>query len=982
VEGGEEHGVSNPVPGPGPQQGNPQIVGTNQLAGQMGQLTRAISQLTQGMSRGASGSPWGALGGLGQQHGRGQQYYTTRSEQLDRQQSIASQSFLEARRRAREDHDRLSGRLAAGQISRGDYNIGVRRLEADRELDTNRFLHARSNMTAQRQQLETQHSAEVRMNRMAAVGQTLGAAAGAVSAGAPYERNFAFAQSQFYQRTMGMQPVAGATMGARAKAAAQPLFDAGLQNYATSNEDLFSAGSGFMRNYNAQQRPRMMNEAAALAMGTPGLGASGALDMQTKIGSGQGFYTSLAMGLGPSRQVGGNVVGTQTMAARLATQTFGVSNLRQINAEHLANALRPGGYLSQNIDTFASELGMDATQAEAMVKTIENQKKVADQFPDLSQTDVEKLFTDAAGKDEKKAKAARQKIQQTPGLKDFGETAVDVEYRKRGKEREHMLAASGGVQNALVDAAHATIAIKDMLQPVLEPFAKYKAAGEQGGLVGKGAVAWNNIKGNLFSKEGWSTESSGEESNWFQKGVASIPILGTYLGAAMNSPPGGQGGGGASATFGKRMGQEQNKQRTLGEPDHAGVPGRKDQSAPGLVSGDMDKVIATARAEVGKRYILGATGPDAWDCSSLVQHAFASIGQKIPRVTYDQVKEGVEVGLDKLLPGDLVFYGDNSHVGLYAGNGSVVEASSPQYGVVEKPIGWSGKYTHAKRIMSGGDRATGLLGGSENDATKSWGPGGNGGGASGGGEEKDILAAALAGGGGGGSGGPQNVSDQNSDAGESVAPAPDNPSGNAALGKTMAAAAPYGWTGGEWDALFDLWTKESNWRHNADNPGSDAYGIPQAMSNLYPETNNDAWRNSPEKQIAWGLNYIRGAYGSPSKALAHWKARVPINGKDVGNWYTAGAWEIPGEQVAQLHGGEMVLTREQASTVRQALSEQAYAGLPSGGAGGAAVTLTFSEGSVVINMPSASAEGAQSAAEQFVSFIAADERIKSLLGGW
>lgn len=88
---------------------------------------------------------------------------------------------------------------------------------------------------------------------------------------------------------------------------------------------------------------------------------------------------------------------------------------------------------------------------------------------------------------------------------------------------------------------------------------------------------------------------------------------------------------------------------------------------------------------------------------------------------------------------------------------------------------------------------------------------------------------------------------------------------NVAIGQAMAAA--YGWTGGEWSALYTLWNYESGWSTTASNP-SGACGIPQNISGC---SSYDA-----ASQIAWGLSYIRGRYGSPSSALAHFYST---------NWY-------------------------------------------------------------------------------------------------
>jgi hypothetical protein len=81
--------------------------------------------------------------------------------------------------------------------------------------------------------------------------------------------------------------------------------------------------------------------------------------------------------------------------------------------------------------------------------------------------------------------------------------------------------------------------------------------------------------------------------------------------------------------------------------------------------------------------------------------------------------------------------------------------------------------------------------------------------------------------------------------------------------------ADHGWSDGQWPCLDSLWTRESRWRYNADNPTSSAYGIPQALpGNRMAEYGSD-WRTNPVTQIKWGLDYIEDAYGSPCNAWAH-----------------------------------------------------------------------------------------------------------------
>ncbi|GAA3868007.1 C40 family peptidase [Streptomyces lacrimifluminis] len=105
-----------------------------------------------------------------------------------------------------------------------------------------------------------------------------------------------------------------------------------------------------------------------------------------------------------------------------------------------------------------------------------------------------------------------------------------------------------------------------------------------------------------------------------------------------------------------------------------------------------EKALAFARAQVGKPYVWGATGPDSYDCSSLTQAAWRAAGVTLPRTTYDQVNAGTTLSLSAIQPGDLVFfYDDISHVGLYIGNGMMIHAPKPGAYVREESIFYDGE---------------------------------------------------------------------------------------------------------------------------------------------------------------------------------------------------------------------------------------------------------------------------------------------------
>ncbi|RST22310.1 glycoside hydrolase [Streptomyces sp. WAC04770] len=100
-----------------------------------------------------------------------------------------------------------------------------------------------------------------------------------------------------------------------------------------------------------------------------------------------------------------------------------------------------------------------------------------------------------------------------------------------------------------------------------------------------------------------------------------------------------------------------------------------------------EKVLAFARAQIGKPYVWGATGPSSYDCSGLTKAAWREAGVTLPRTTWDQVKVGTRVATSDLQPGDLVFfYDDISHVGIYKGDGMMIHAPKPGANVREESI--------------------------------------------------------------------------------------------------------------------------------------------------------------------------------------------------------------------------------------------------------------------------------------------------------
>ncbi|MFI8088111.1 NlpC/P60 family protein [Streptomyces sp. NPDC086080] len=114
------------------------------------------------------------------------------------------------------------------------------------------------------------------------------------------------------------------------------------------------------------------------------------------------------------------------------------------------------------------------------------------------------------------------------------------------------------------------------------------------------------------------------------------------------------------------------------------APGSVTSRAPGPRAAEA---VAYAYEKIGSPYVWGATGPDAFDCSGLVQAAYRSAGVSLPRTTYAQIDAGRRVPRSELLPGDLVFfYSGISHVGIYVGDGRMIHAPNPSAPVRVAPL--------------------------------------------------------------------------------------------------------------------------------------------------------------------------------------------------------------------------------------------------------------------------------------------------------
>ena len=112
------------------------------------------------------------------------------------------------------------------------------------------------------------------------------------------------------------------------------------------------------------------------------------------------------------------------------------------------------------------------------------------------------------------------------------------------------------------------------------------------------------------------------------------------------------------------------------------------------------QALRWALTRQGDPYVWGAAGPNQFDCSGLVMWAYAHVGISLEHYTGDQWNEGEHISRSQLQPGDLVFFfPDIGHVGMYVGNGLMVDA--PDFGqpVQVQPVFWSA-FVGAVRIVA------------------------------------------------------------------------------------------------------------------------------------------------------------------------------------------------------------------------------------------------------------------------------------------
>jgi peptidoglycan DL-endopeptidase CwlO len=146
-------------------------------------------------------------------------------------------------------------------------------------------------------------------------------------------------------------------------------------------------------------------------------------------------------------------------------------------------------------------------------------------------------------------------------------------------------------------------------------------------------------------------------------------------------------------SLGKLIANEKATLASLTVPEQQAVEGNSiganGSSAPVTYTGptatEADKAVEFAYDHLGCPYVYGGTGPCnlGYDCSGLVQAAWAFAGVAIPRDTYEQWAALPHISMSDIEPGDLIFFNGEGHVAIYVGDGYIIDA--PQTGMdVEK----------------------------------------------------------------------------------------------------------------------------------------------------------------------------------------------------------------------------------------------------------------------------------------------------------
>jgi len=129
------------------------------------------------------------------------------------------------------------------------------------------------------------------------------------------------------------------------------------------------------------------------------------------------------------------------------------------------------------------------------------------------------------------------------------------------------------------------------------------------------------------------------------------------------------------------------------------------EAARAEIAGMREQILTVARKQLGDPYRAGGAGPHSFDCGGFTQFVFKrALGVDIARTSWGQYEQVERIKTKDALPGDLVFFfeGGAHHVGIYVGNGQMIDAPRPGKSISVNPISgswWGRSFTGIGRIL-------------------------------------------------------------------------------------------------------------------------------------------------------------------------------------------------------------------------------------------------------------------------------------------
>jgi len=189
----------------------------------------------------------------------------------------------------------------------------------------------------------------------------------------------------------------------------------------------------------------------------------------------------------------------------------------------------------------------------------------------------------------------------------------------------------------------------------------------------------------------WTKIQSGEVTGYV---CSEYIIIGNHAEEKAQEMVQGSDGQGAEEVFTYAESREEEEARLAKEEEEAAARAREEAEAK---AGTGQAIVDFACQFIGNPYVWGGTSlTNGADCSGFVQSVFAHFGVSLPRTTRDLVSVGTPVSYDQAIPGDLILY--SGHVGIYMGNGQIVNAINSAQGIGILPATYTNIVT-VRRII-------------------------------------------------------------------------------------------------------------------------------------------------------------------------------------------------------------------------------------------------------------------------------------------